>query len=126
MRITNKITLLLLSSLCIIWFFIGIYYTQQKNINIYITDIIINPLGISIIIYAARNNNLKNKSKFILSLYFFLYGSFFLIYDCYFTIATDSIHNLDTFYFISDILMIYLSINICFREIYVAIKRIIK
>ena len=123
----NKIILLILTLLCFVWTCVGAYHLiTQDTMNIYIVDLLLNPIGIFYIFKVAKNNNLKGSVKMRFLAFFFLYGAGFLVWDCCDVLSAGSIHNLDTFYFFSDCLMMILSLLLCDKDICVIIQRFLK
>ena len=88
--------------LCLLWIIISLLFFK-KFIFLYYLNLFINPIGIFFLSLIIFKNKYHKKLKFIISLYFFIYGFLFLIYDIYnyflFPLGIDS------FYFFSDLTM---------------------
>lgn len=120
----NKILIYIVAVLCAIWLCVSLKFVNIRHFNIYMADLIVNPIGIIIILYATKDNQTFSNLKWLLSVYFLAYGIIFLVYDIYFIISHGDIHSLDTFYFISDMTMIYLPIKLYKISISEILKRL--
>lgn len=123
----NNFILSIFTLLCVVWLCVGVYHSIiQGTINIYIADILLNPIGIFYIFKVTKNNNLAGAVKMRFAIFFFMYGLFFLGCDCYDVLSAGSIDKIDTFYFFSDFIMIILSLFLCDKDICVIIQGFFK
>lgn len=118
----NKNYILAVLVLCFIWIAVGAWNVYIHNINEYIADFVINPIGIAIIVFFIKYPKCE-KLKIFLSCYFLIYGFIFLIYGFYLIYEADSIE-IDTFCFLSDAVMIYLPIKLYKIRISDILKRL--
>ena len=123
----NKIIILILTIICVIWLFIGIYHLIIKqSINTYIADVLLNSLSLFYIYKIIKDNNFIGNIKLKFSLFFLFNGVFFLLWNCVTLILNNNIESFDTFYFFSDFLMIILSLLLCDKDICIKIQKFFK
>ena len=103
MKKENKPVYILLF-ICAIWIFISILQFNIRNINMFIANLIINPVGMILLVKFLNDKRLKA----VISIYFFIYGFAFFCYDSYVMIFSRNIVELDTLYLLSNYVMMYI------------------
>lgn len=125
--IKNKFIISIITLLCLICICVGGYHLLiQDPMHTYIADLPLSVVGVFYTFKVAKNDNLKSVIKMRFSLFFFLYGLFFLVRDIFIIFNAGSIHEIDTFYLLSDCLIIILSLLLCDKDICVIIQRFFK
>lgn len=99
--------------LCFFWILISIIFFKKYRILYYI-NLIINPIGLILLSLIIIKNRYNNILKILVSLYFFIYGILFLIYDIY---VYNSTLDVDSFYFFSDLTMVITPFKVYTNEI---------
>lgn len=115
MKKENKLIYILLF-ICAIWIFISILQFNVRNINMFIANLIINPVGMILLVKFLNDKRLKA----VISIYFFVYGFAFFCYDSYVMIFSRDIVELDTLYLLSNYVMMYIPCkmyNISYKDI---------
>ena len=103
MKKENKPVYILLF-ICAIWIFISILQFNVRNINMFIANILINPVGMILLVKFLNDKRLKA----VIAIYFFVYGFAFFCYDSYAMIFSRDIVELDTLYLLSNYVMMYI------------------
>ena len=106
--------------LCCLWIIISLVLFSDSKLLYYI-NLTINPIGIILLSLILINNKLNNILKILVSIYFFIYGSFFLMYDIYNYIASEI--GIDSFYFFSNLTMLITPVKVYLHEIKKRIKK---
>ena len=103
MKKENKPVYILLF-ICAIWIFISILQFNVRNINMFIANLIINPVGMILLVKFLDDKRFKA----IVAIYFLVYGFAFFCYDSYVMIFSRDIVELDTLYLLSNYVMMYI------------------
>jgi hypothetical protein len=115
MKKENKPVYILLF-ICAIWLVISILQFNIRGINIFLANIIINPVGMILLVKFLNDKRLKA----VIAIYFFVYGFAFFCYDSYVMIFSRNIIELDTVYLLSNVVMMYIPCkmyNISYKDI---------
>ena len=115
MKKENKPVYILLF-ICAIWIVISILQFNVRNINMFIANLIINPVGMILLVKFLSDKRLKA----VISIYFFVYGFIFFWYDTYAMLCVRNIEELDTLYLLSNFVMMYIPCkmyNISYKDI---------
>ena len=91
--------------------------TASSDINMFIANLLINPVGMILLVKFLNDKRLKA----VISIYFFVYGFIFFCYDTYVMIFSRNIIELDTLYLLSNYVMMYIP----FKLYNITLKRII-
>ena len=116
MKKENKPVYILLF-ICAIWLVISILQFNVRSINMFIANLLINPVGMILLVKFLNDKRLKA----VISIYFFVYGFVFFCYDTYVMIFSRNIIELDTLYLLSNYVMMYIP----FKLYNITLKRII-
>tara|TARA_R110000737_G_scaffold86221_2_gene118779 strand:+ start:804 stop:1178 length:375 start_codon:yes stop_codon:yes gene_type:complete len=116
MKKENKPVYILLF-ICAIWLVISILQFNVRSINMFIANLLINPVGMILLVKFLNDKRLKA----VISIYFFVYGFIFFCYDTYVMIFSRNIIELDTLYLLSNYVMMYIP----FKLYNITLKRII-
>ena len=112
----NKSLAYILIIICIIWIIFSIALYDVRSINVFISNIIINPVGIILLLKFIKNN----KCKLFIAIYFFVYGFVYFWYDTYVMLYVRNIKEIDTLYLLSNYVMMYIPCkmyNISYKDI---------
>jgi len=115
MKKENKPVYILLF-ICVIWIFISILQFNVRTINMFIANLIINPVGMILLVKFLNDKRLKA----VIAIYFFVYGFAFFCYDTYVMLCVRNIKEIDTLYLLSNIVMMYIPCkmyNISYKDI---------
>ena len=112
----NKLLAYILIIICIIWIVFSVALYDVRSINVFIANIIVNPIGIILLLKFIKNN----KCKLLIAIYFFVCGFLYFWYDTYIMLCVRNIKEIDTVYLLSNVVMMYIPCkmyNISYKDI---------